>query len=247
MSTVLVTGMAGMFMFLQGCAMPNLQGLLGGLASGLQGGAPGGAPAGAPLSGPIAGSLPQAPTGAGPVAPAGLGGPTGGTVTAGNNTALDQWPGGALPPDQFFAMIAPACIASSQKTGVPAAVTMAQAALETAYGKSSIGDAKNLFGIKGTGPAGSVNAATTEVYSGQTVGINDNFRKYNSWQESIEDHDNLLSQNSRYASAMAVRNDPDQFAREIQSDGYATEPDYATNLISIMNKYNLKQMAQGSV
>jgi len=236
-----------MFLLVQGCALPGLD-----LGQGL-GGTTGGAPATGALTGPLIGSLPAAPAstgslGAAPTggtaAPASTGGPS--PYAGGSTSDLDAWPGGKLSPDQFFKMIAPAVIASSKKTGVPPAVTMAQAALETGWGKSSIGDAKNLFGIKGTGPAGSISAQTGEEINGSEVSIQDSFRKYNSWEESIEDHDNLLSQNSRYASAMAVSNDPEEFARQIQQDGYATESDYADQLIKIMRQYNLESITSAS-
>ena len=73
---------------------------------------------------------------------------------------LASYPGGKLPPAKFIALFGPVAQASMKETGVPASVTLAQAILETGWGGSSIGDAKNLFGIKGTGPAG-----TTRVYT----------------------------------------------------------------------------------
>ena len=74
-----------------------------------------------------------------------------------------------------------------------------------------------------------------------SVTINDSFRKYNTWGESIDDHSKLLSQGSRYAPAMKVRNDADAFARAIHKAGYATSPTYSSTLISIMKQYNLYQ------
>ncbi|HEY9068985.1 MAG TPA: glucosaminidase domain-containing protein, partial [Candidatus Ozemobacteraceae bacterium] len=118
-------------------------------------------------------------------------------------------------------------------------VTLAQAALETGWGSSTIGSAKNLFGIKGTGPAGSVTVPTKECYNGRWVTINDKFRKYNTWKESIDDHARLISGNARYKNCMKYSNNPDQFAREVQRAGYATDPGYASKLISIMKANNL--------
>jgi flagellum-specific peptidoglycan hydrolase FlgJ len=127
-----------------------------------------------------------------------------------------------------------------KRTGVPASVTLAQAALETGWGGSSIGDAKNLFGIKGTGPAGSIRVSTKEFINGRMVTIQDNFRKYHSWAQSIEDHGRLL-QNARYSPAMKYKNNPDQFAREIHKAGYATDPNYSSKLIGIMKANNFYQ------
>lgn len=162
------------------------------------------------------------------------------TDTSAAEAALANYRGGRLSPSEFARLFGPVAREASKKSGVPASIILAQAALETGWGGSTIGDAKNLFGIKGTGPAGSVRVPTQEVINGRRVTINDNFRKYNSWQESIEDHGRLL-QNSRYARAMAVKNDPDQFARELQRAGYATDPEYASKLISIMKSNNLYQ------
>lgn len=68
------------------------------------------------------------------------------------------------------------------ETGVPAAVTVAQAIIETGWGKHTIGEAKNLFGIKGRGPAGSVRAPTREFINGQWVTVNADFAKYDSFE-----------------------------------------------------------------
>ncbi len=154
--------------------------------------------------------------------------------------ALANYQGGRLSPAEFGRLFGPVARESQRRTGVPASIVLAQAALETGWGGSSIGDAKNLFGIKGSGPAGSITVPTQEYQNGRMVTINDRFRKYNSWAESIEDHGRLL-QNSRYSQAMANRNNPDQFARELQRAGYATDPEYANKLISIMRSNNFYQ------
>ncbi len=127
-----------------------------------------------------------------------------------------------------------------KKTGVPASVTLAQAALETGWGKSTIGDAKNIFGIKGTGTAGTIKVPTKEFVNGRMITIHDNFRKYHSWQQSFEDHGKLL-QKSRYSYALQYNKDPDRYAREIHKAGYATDPNYASKLISIMKSNNFYQ------
>lgn len=241
LTQILARGVAGIFLIIQGCALP--------MPTGPVGQAPA-APATDPLGGPVTGQLPGVPNPGPnvaqvPQAPSTTPGATApGASTPGSFPELDAWPGGQLPPAEFFRMIAPAVIASSRETGVPAAVTMAQAALETGYGRSSIGDAKNLFGIKGEGPAGSVSSPTTENFGNGNVRITDRFRKYNNWVESIKDHDNLLATKSRYAGAMAVRNDPEAFARAIHRAGYATDPEYSNKLIRIMRDNNLMQLAQ---
>lgn len=165
------------------------------------------------------------------------------TTSAAESGALADYTGGKLPSDKFIALFGPVARESMRETGVPASVTLAQAILETGWGKSSIGDAKNLFGIKGTGPAGTTRVSTQECYNGQFVTIQDGFRRYNSWQESIDDHAKLL-QNSRYGGALnryKQNKNADEYAKGIHQAGYATDPNYASKLISLMKSYNLYQ------
>ena len=65
------------------------------------------------------------------------------------------------------------------------------------------------------------------------------FRRYNSMEESFIDHGLFFVENGRYASAMAVRDDPRAFAAAINRAGYATDPSYASKLIGLMDRYNL--------
>ncbi len=153
---------------------------------------------------------------------------------------LETWKGGALSPEKFFQLLGPVARDVFRKTGVPASVTLAQACVETGFGASSIGNARNLFGIKGTGPAGSILVPTKEYINGKWVVINDKFRKYNTWTESVEDHGKFLEQ-KRYAKCLENKDDPDQFARELQKAGYATAPNYASVLIKRMKQYDLYQ------
>lgn len=165
---------------------------------------------------------------------------TNNTTPSAAEAALANYRGGRLSPAEFGRLFGPVAKEASARSGVPASIILAQAALETGWGGSTIGDAKNLFGIKGTGPAGSISVPTREVINGRNVTVQASFRKYNTWMESIEDHGRLL-QNSRYAAAMRVKNDPEQFARELQRAGYATDPNYASTLISIMRSNNFSQ------
>lgn len=157
-----------------------------------------------------------------------------------DSAELNAWKGGRLSPDKFVRLIGPAAKESMARTGVPASVTIAQAALETGWGGSTIGDARNLFGIKGTGPAGSVSKSTREFLNGRYVTVQAKFRAYNSWSESIDDHSKLLL-TARYRPAMSYKDNPDMFATQLQRCGYATDPGYAKKLISIMKAHNLYQ------
>lgn len=143
----------------------------------------------------------------------------------------------------FISVIAQAAQQSQQATGVPAAVTIAQAILESDWGKSLLAtEASNFFGIKalnGPGPAGVVNMDTWEVMNGSDTVVNAAFKAYHNVFESVDDHGNFLRDNPRYSTAFQADRDPREFARRINTAGYATDPAYSTKLIGLMDKYNL--------
>jgi flagellum-specific peptidoglycan hydrolase FlgJ len=142
----------------------------------------------------------------------------------------------------FIDRIAGDAIKSQRETGVPASVTMAQAILESGWGKSGLStQANNFFGIKGKGPAGSVTMRTREVFNGQSTHINAPFRKYNSPAESFADHGKFFTQNKRYATAMKNTDNAHRFAQEIARAGYATDPKYASMLSGLINKHGLER------
>ena len=146
---------------------------------------------------------------------------------------------GTRAQQAFINLIGPGAIAAQHRYGVPAAVTIAQAIEESAWGDSSLAaDDHNLFGIKGTGPAGSVSLPTSEYLNGQWVTINAAFRVYHNVAESIADHAELLATSGYYQRAMADRAFPDAFANDL-TGVYATDPNYGANLIALMRLYNL--------
>jgi flagellum-specific peptidoglycan hydrolase FlgJ len=139
----------------------------------------------------------------------------------------------------FINEVAPGAMAAQQRYGVPASVTIAQAIDESDWGQSSLATQyNNLFGIKGTGPAGTVALPTQEYYDGQWETITADFRVYYNVSQSITDHAELLADNSVYQQAMADRAMPDAFANDLTGI-YATNPQYGTDLIAIMRLYNL--------
>jgi len=146
---------------------------------------------------------------------------------------------GTRTQQAFISLIAPGAVAAQQRWGVPAAVTIAQAIEESSWGNSQLSaEYHNLFGIKGSGPAGSVAFPTSEFYGGQWVTIDAQFRVYHNVAESIADHAELLATSGYYQRAMADRAIPDAFANDL-TGVYATDPDYGANLIAIMKLYNL--------
>ena len=110
--------------------------------------------------------------------------------------------------------------------GVPVAICIAQAALESGWGKSVKGNA--YFGIKGKSPSGATTTfTTTEFEKGKKITIQDSFRAYKDFAESADDYGRMLKSNSRYAGCFAHSNDPLKFADALQAAGYATDPNYA--------------------
>jgi len=139
----------------------------------------------------------------------------------------------------FIDAVAPGAIAAQHRYGVPAAVTIAQAIDESGWGQSQLAaQDHNLFGIKGTGPAGSVPLPTEEYVNGQQVSTSASFRVYHDVAESIDDHGRLLADSGYYQQAMADRQHPNEFAKAL-TGVYATDPNYGSNLISLMLRYDL--------
>jgi lysozyme len=141
----------------------------------------------------------------------------------------------------FIDSVAPGAIAARHRYGVPASVTIAQAIQESAWGRSSLAASyHNLFGIKGSGPAGSAWLPTSEYAGGQWVTVDAAFRAYDNDAQSIADHAELLATSGYYTQAMAVRSVPDAFANAL-TGVYATDPHYGAALISLMRLYDLYQ------
>ena len=144
--------------------------------------------------------------------------------------------------DQFLSrMTAPAQIAS-RASGVPSQLILAQAALESGWGKREIkGDdgsrSYNLFGIKADkgwkGPV--VQAATTEYVNGVPQQTKATFRAYASYDEAFSDYARFLAGNPRYAQVVATR-DPAEAAHGLQRAGYATDPQYGEKLVRILKQ-----------
>ena len=127
------------------------------------------------------------------------------------------------------------------KFGVLPSVAMGQAILESGWGQSQLAmKYNNLFGIKGTYNGNTAMMNTWEVYGGKKYNIVSGFRSYPSWSESILDYGVFLTVNSRYKKAIGLKNYKDQI-REIHNSGYATDPDYATKVINIIETHKLYQ------
>ncbi|MDW5375310.1 flagellar assembly peptidoglycan hydrolase FlgJ [Halomonas sp. HP20-15] len=136
--------------------------------------------------------------------------------------------------------------AASRTTGVPAELILAQAALETGWGRHEIptadgNNSHNLFGIK----AGSqwqgetTDITTTEYVDGRAVKMVDRFRVYDDFEAAFTDYARLIGDNPRYAGVVTASN-ASNAARALQAGGYATDPAYADKLIAIMDTLGLR-------
>ena len=132
---------------------------------------------------------------------------------------------------------------ASQMTGIPAKFMLAQAALETGWGKKEIrardgSSAHNLFGIKAGGnwTGKVVEASTIEYVNGIPQKRIEKFRAYESYAEAFRDYANILRSNPRYEKVLANAQDAHGFAYGLQRAGYATDPHYAEKLSRIINQ-----------
>ena len=143
-------------------------------------------------------------------------------------------------PDEFVATMLPMAQQAADRIGIDAHYLVAQAALETGWGKSVMrqqdgSSSHNLFGIKATGSwqGAQARAITSEFKNGQMVKETADFRSYDSYQDSFHDLVTLLQSNNRYKDVLKSADKPEQFVRELQKAGYATDPDYASKISQI--------------
>ncbi len=155
--------------------------------------------------------------------------------------------GGSSQQQAFLDAAAQAARTATAQTGVPASVTVAQAILESDWGRSLLAlDANNYFGMKAIGSLGSAGVVymPTSEYddAGELYQTVSAFRAYTSFADSMADHDRLLGRAARYAAAMQAARDPKLFATLIAQAGYSTDPAYADKLVALMDRYNLYQL-----
>ena len=151
----------------------------------------------------------------------------------------------------FVRELLPHAQAASRETGIPAHFMIAQAALETGWGKYQLRDANgqpshNLFNIKAgsswRGDTVAINA--TEYVDGRATTEASRFRAYESYAESFRDYARLISQSPRYAQVVDQQ-DGAAFARGLQDAGYATDPRSAEKLTQNINGATLRDAHGG--
>ena len=159
-----------------------------------------------------------------------------------------------MTPETFITTYLPYAETTEKETGISAAFVLAQAALESGWGKHAPGF--NFFGVKaGPGWKGLTQLLTTrEVHTTATVPypvivsivprqdgrfsytVKDRFRAYRDAAEAFTDHARFFLANRRYHQALEVKGDPEAFARGVAKAGYATDPMYERSLVSIIRK-----------
>lgn len=142
-----------------------------------------------------------------------------------------------ITPEQYIALYKDIAMSEMKRSGVPAAITLAQGILETECGNSElVKKSNNHFGIK-----------CRNTWTGASVTHDDDlkgecFRAYNSPDESFKDHSDFLKTSPRYAPLFKLdQTDYRGWAYGLKRAGYATNPAYPAILIKNIEQYNLQQ------
>lgn len=137
--------------------------------------------------------------------------------------------------EAYIRQYADMAMSEMRRTGVPASITLAQAVIESDYGRSRLARVgNNHFGIK-----------CHNGWTGRRIYHNDDrrgecFRRYRDADESFRDHSDFLRRGSRYDFLFYLEpNDYRGWARGLKSAGYATNPRYANMLIDMIEKNRL--------
>ena len=154
-------------------------------------------------------------------------------------------------PDEFIRDLWPQAQGAAAELGVAPEVLVAQAALETGWGRSVSRGADgasshNLFNIKADHRWGGehVTISTLEYRDGVAVRERADFRAYDSFEESFRDYVDFLRANPRYGDVLANANDPQAYIQGLQDAGYATDPNYAKKIGSILARYQMANMSE---
>ena len=197
----------------------------------------------------------NAPAGSGTTGAIAGAGTTARTTGASATSATSACPSSAQQA-AFAQGLWPDAQQAARQLGVNPVTLLAQAALETNWGRSvpqgtGGGTSNNLFGIKATpGWSGPAVTNSTREYSGGTAStVKAQFRSYDSAGQCFQDYVDLLKSTPRYAAALGTGNDVQAFGSALQQGGYATDPAYASKLTAVAGTlaHSLTQTAAASV
>ena len=169
---------------------------------------------------------------------------TGKAYSGSSNTSSSTSGSTASKTSNFINKLAPMAVSDYKTSGVLPSLTIAQGILESGWGESELATkANNLFGIKADARwTGKVyNTQTKEYYnnSNTPTTINANFRAYDSWDGGIKDHSDFL-QADRYSKVIGAK-DYKTACEEVYKAGYATDPNYTSKLVKLIEDYKLHE------
>ncbi len=163
-------------------------------------------------------------------------------VSSGNKLSIAQ------TPEEFLANVKPYAEKAAAELNVGTDVLLAQAALETGWGKHLIHDTQgnnsfNIFNIKATGWQGkSVTVNTLENRQGIAQQERAAFRQYDDYAQSFADYVALIKTNPRYKEALSAGTDSGGYAEALQKAGYATDPNYANKIKQLLNSDSIRSV-----
>ncbi|HEY4581540.1 MAG TPA: flagellar assembly peptidoglycan hydrolase FlgJ, partial [Lysobacter sp.] len=172
--------------------------------------------------------------------------PTAAPAKAGDEACGPLTPLDCSSPEAFVKSLWPHARKVAGELGVSAKGLIAQAALETGWGRRLVGGSgnvsHNLFGIKAGGSwnGPKVASGTHEYVNGVRQNQRANFRAYSSPADSFADYARLLGR-ERYAAARGTGDDTHRFASALQHAGYATDPSYASKITAIANGSTMRR------
>ena len=156
-------------------------------------------------------------------------------------------------PEAFVDALWPVAEQAAAKINLPPEALLAQAALETGWGRhvmqNGTGDSShNLFGIKADSrwQGDKVMVSTLEYRDGVALNTRANFRAYESFEYSFSDYVDFVQRNPRYQQALAQTNDPKAYFSALQEAGYATDPAYAQKIQRILDSESMQRAAQSA-
>jgi flagellar protein FlgJ len=146
----------------------------------------------------------------------------------------------------FTQKLMPLLQQAGQQLGISPKILLAQAAIETGWGRSVVGN--NLFGIKaGAAWTGQkVEAATHEYQNGEMVAITDAFRAYPSIEASVQDFVSLVASSPRYRAALGAGDDVAGYAQNLLAGGWATDINYVHKLQSVASSLSVAAATTGA-
>lgn len=159
-------------------------------------------------------------------------------------------------PNNFLSKLRSAAGRAAAELGIEPEALLAQAALETGWGRHVMrhGDGRsshNLFGIKADRrwQGDRVEVETLEYRDGVPLKTRAAFRSYDSFDASFEDYVQFLRQNPRYRDALKETAEPARYFEALQQAGYATDPVYADKIMRVYNGESMqiaRQAARGT-